>query len=116
MATRDATTGYAGGDQPGTPGGGGFGGAARRLTTETKQFFKTSEFFIWLLVTVGILLAANSIEGEEGGVDFFNARHAWLLITILSAAYFVSRGLAKSGSRDPYWAESGDNHSRDNNG
>ena len=94
-------------------------GAARsgvsRLATETKAFFKTSEFFIWLAVTVGILLAANSIEGEEGGVDFFNARHAWLLITILSAAYFVSRGLAKSGSRDPYWDSTGDNRNRDDN-
>jgi hypothetical protein len=92
---------------------GGARSAATRLATETKQFFKTSEFFIWLAVTVGILLAANSIEGEEGGVDFFNARHAWLLITILSAAYFVSRGLAKSGTRDPYWESSGDNRSRD---
>lgn len=91
----------------------GIRSTASRLATETKAFFKTSEFFIWLAVTVGILLAANSIEGEEGGVDFFNARHAWLFITILSAAYFVSRGLAKSGSRDPYWSDSGDNHSRD---
>ena len=87
--------------------------AANRLATETKQFFKTSEFFIWLAVTAGILLAANSIEGEEGGVDFFNARHAWLFITILSAAYFVSRGLAKSGSQDPYWDSTGDNRTRD---
>ena len=87
--------------------------AANRLTTETKQFFKTSEFFIWLAVTVGILIAANSIEGAEGGVDFFNARHAWLLVTILSAAYFLSRGLAKSGSRDPYWENTGDNANRD---
>jgi len=94
----------------------GVRGSASRLTTETKNFIKTSEFFIWLIVTVGILLAANSIEGEEGGVDFFNARHAWLFITILSAAYFVSRGLAKSGSRDPYWESSGDNSNRDGNG
>ena len=85
---------------------------ATRLTTETKNFFKTSEFFIWAAVTVGILIAANSIEAEEGGPDFFNARHAWLFITILSAAYFVSRGLAKSGSRDPYWDESGDDQNR----
>ena len=92
---------------------GGVRGATNRLTTETKNFIKTSEFFIWLVVSVGILIAANSIEGEEGGVDFFNARHAWLLITILSAAYFVSRGLAKSGSRDPYWESTGDNRNRD---
>jgi hypothetical protein len=94
-------------------GNNGVRSSVSRLATETKAFFKTSEFFIWLAVTVGILLAANSIEGEEGGVDFFNARHAWLFITILSAAYFISRGLAKSGSRDPYWDSTGDNRNRD---
>lgn len=86
---------------------------ATRLATETKQFFKTSEFYVLVAIVLGILLAANSVEGEEGGVDFFNARHAWLFITILSAAYMISRGLAKSGSRDPYWESSGDNRSRD---
>ncbi len=88
-------------------------GIATRLATETKQFFKTSEFYVFLAIVVGILIAANSVEGEEGGVDFFNARHAWLYITILAAAYMLSRGLAKAGSRDPYWESSGDNRSRD---
>ena len=86
---------------------GGRGGAARRLATETKSALKTTEFWIFLLVLLGILIAGNSIESEEGGADFFAADKVWLYITILSAAYFISRGLAKSGSRDPYWDNQG---------
>lgn len=80
----------------------GAGGAARRLATETKQAFKTSEFWAYVLVFILILIAGNSIEGNDGGVDFFNADHVWLYITILTFGYMLSRGLAKSGSRDPY--------------
>ena len=75
---------------------------ARRLSTETKASFKTSELVIWALVTIGILIAGNQIEAEEGGADIFGADKVWLYITILSGAYFVGRGLAKSGSREPY--------------
>ena len=82
---------------------GGRGGAVRRLATETKQAFKTTEFWIFVLLVIALLIAGNSIEGEEGGADFFAADKVWLYITILAAAYFISRGLAKSGSRDPYW-------------
>ena len=31
----------------------------------------------------------------------FIARNAWLYVSILGAGYFVSRGLAKSGSYEP---------------
>ena len=77
-------------------------GFVRRLTTETKQFFKTSEFWAYVVVVLGILIAANAIEGEEGGSDFFAADKAWLYITILTVGYMLSRGFAKSGVRDPY--------------
>jgi hypothetical protein len=53
-------------------------------------------------LVVAILVAGNSIEGEEGGPDIFAADKVWLYITILGSAYMVSRGLAKSGSREPY--------------
>ena len=76
--------------------------SARRLSTETKASFKTSELAIWALVTIGILIAGNMIEAEEGGRDIFGADKVWLYITLLSGAYFVGRGLAKSGSREPY--------------
>jgi uncharacterized MAPEG superfamily protein len=104
MATRDVTTGAARADgQPGR-----VGRAAQRLTTETKQFFKTSEFAAFVLMVIAILIAGNSIEGEEGGADIFAADKVWLYITILTVGYMISRGIAKAGVRDPYWDERGD--------
>jgi len=75
----------------------------RRLTTETKAAFKTTEFFAFLAVLVGILVAAAVIDESDAGG--FGARQAWLYVTVLTVGYMVSRGLAKSGSRDPYDAE-----------
>ena len=83
-------------------------GRARRLTTETKAFFKTSEWWSYILMVVAILIAGNSIEGEEGGADFFAADKVWLYVTLLTIGYMISRGIAKSGVRDPYNAERGD--------
>ena len=33
---------------------------------------------------------------------------AWLLVAIVGVGYIVSRGLAKAGSREPYWADQDD--------
>jgi hypothetical protein len=72
----------------------------RRLATETKAAFKTTEFFAFLAMTVGILIASAVVdEGNAGGMG---AKQAWLYVTILTVGYMVSRGLAKSGSRQPY--------------
>ena len=102
MATRDVTT-------PAASSGDGVGRrAARRLSTETKSFFKTSEFWIYVAIVVGILIAGNSIEQAEGGTDYFNAAQVWLYITIVTLGYLISRGIAKSGSRQPYWDDDGD--------
>ena len=85
-----------------------------RLATETKQALKTTEFWSFVAVVVAILVSAAAIKGgDSGGTDEFIARNAWLYVAIVTAAYLVSRGLAKAGSRDPYWADSGDNRSRD---
>jgi len=73
---------------------------ARRLTTETKASFKTTEFFAFLAVLAGILIAAGVVD--ESNVGGFGARQAWLYVTILTVGYMVSRGLAKAGSRQPY--------------
>jgi hypothetical protein len=81
--------------------------ATRRLATETKQAFKTTEFWAMVGLIVAILISAAVINGGDNGTDEFIARQAWLYVSILGAGYFVSRGLAKSGSRDPYWAEGG---------
>ena len=89
-------------------------GPIRRLTTETKQAFKTTEFWAMVGVVVAILVSAAAIKGgDTSGTDEFIARQAWLYVAIVAGAYFISRGLAKSGSRVPY-TESRDD--RDRNG
>lgn len=89
--------------------------ATRRLSTETKASSKTSELYAFVIVVVGILIAAAVIKGGDstgagngGGGDEFIARQAWLYVAIVTAGYLVSRGLAKSGSRDPYGTDPGD--------
>ena len=87
---------------------------ARRLTTETKQAFKTTEFWAMVGVVVAILVSAAAIKGgDTGGTDEFIARQAWLYVAIVAGAYFISRGLAKSGSREPYTdSDDGDRNGR----
>ena len=74
-------------------------GLARRVT-ETKASFKTSEFWLTLVVIAGILISASQISG--GLDDEFVARQAWLYVAIVTAAYAIGRGLAKSGTSEPY--------------
>jgi hypothetical protein len=85
-------------------------GVVRRLSTETKQAFKTTEFWAMVAVIVGILVAAATIKGGDTapGTDEFIARQAWLYVAIVAVGYMISRGLAKSGSREPYDADRDD--------
>jgi hypothetical protein len=69
-------------------------------TPETKEFFKTSEFMVWLATVAGILIAASTVGG--GNEDHFRADEAWLYVAITSAAYVISRGISKSGTRRGY--------------
>jgi hypothetical protein len=68
---------------------------------ETKASFKTTEFWAMVVLVVSILLSAALIKGGDNGTDEFIARNAWLYVSILGAGYFISRGLAKSGSYEP---------------
>jgi hypothetical protein len=86
-------------------------GRIRRLTTETKQAFKTTEFWAFVAVVVAILISAAAIKGgDTNGTDEFIARQAWLFVAIVTGAYLIGRGLAKSGSRDPYTADMSHDH------
>jgi hypothetical protein len=80
-------------------------GRSNRLTTETKHATKTTEFWAMIALVAGVLISAAVIKGGDNGTDEFIARHAWLYVTILGSAYFIARGLAKSGSREPYFEE-----------
>ena len=83
-------------------------GVVARLTTETKQAFKTTEFWAMVAIVAGILIASWVVDGEGGDSDAFPAVRAWLCVAIVGSAYIVSRGLAKAGSSEPYWAGSSD--------
>src|SRR3712207_7512835 len=76
---------------------------AVRRSTETKASFKTTEFFAYLAVLAGILIAGLMVDGDGGGADGgFAPSEVWIYATILTVGYMISRGIAKSGSRDPY--------------
>jgi hypothetical protein len=76
-------------------------GIGVRRSTETKASFKTTEFFAYLVVLVGIFIAGAVTTGGHAH-DFLRANQVWLYATIVTVGYMISRGLAKSGSRDPY--------------
>jgi hypothetical protein len=69
-------------------------GYGRRPYSETKPFFLTSEFVAFVGMLTALLIAL-------GVSDTLNGFRGWLLPTIVTAAYIISRGIAKSGERDP---------------
>ena len=75
----------------------------RRLGTETKAAFRTTELIAY--VTAVLLVAITAIvvgNGDTGGSssDPFSANDALRYITYLTIGYMIARGLAKSGSRE----------------
>ena len=77
----------------------------RRLSTETKHSSKTSEMYAYIAATVGVLLAGLLTKAGDGHDDRLQSQETWLIVGILTVGYMISRGLAKSGSRDPYDAD-----------
>ena len=71
----------------------------RRLARETKPSFKTTELIVYVLAVIGVLSASLVIDVNEDG-QRFSAYNGWFLVTLLTIGYLISRGLAKSGSRD----------------
>lgn len=71
-----------------------------RRFTEAKAGPKTTEFMFMVLFIVGVLVATyiddNDSLGREDG---------WLYAAIAASAYFISRGLAKAATREPYTDE-----------
>src|ERR671914_460049 len=70
--------------------------AERRESTETKSAYKTTELIVYVLAVLGVLIASAIIDNS------FGADPAWRYVTYLTVGYMISRGLAKSGSREPY--------------
>ena len=73
--------------------GGGWNDGPSRRGRREKPFFLTSEFLTMVAAIAAIGIAAAVADG-------FDAREGWTLITIVAAAYIVSRGLSKIGRGD----------------
>jgi hypothetical protein len=76
------------------------GRPARFRATETKAAIKTTELIVFVVAVLGVLIASAMVDKGDDG-QAFGAERAWLYVTILAVGYMVSRGLAKSGSREP---------------
>lgn len=78
--------------------------SGRRLSTETKAAFKTTEFMAYIAVLVGLFIAGAVTSGgvDRSGVhhaDALPAHQVWLYASVLTVGYMISRGLAKSGTK-----------------
>jgi hypothetical protein len=71
----------------------------RRLARETKPSFKTTEFIVYVVSVLAVLIASLVVDVNDDG-QRFSAYQGWFLVTLLTIGYLISRGLAKSGSRD----------------
>jgi hypothetical protein len=87
--TQDATSGTRRHESP-----------ARRISTETKASYKTTELIAFVAAVVGVLVASAVVDASD-----FGAQEAWFYVSLLTIGYMISRGLAKSGSREPFDAE-----------
>jgi hypothetical protein len=96
-----ATTGATGSTRVDTPRTPGLRARITERNHETKASFKTTEFWAMVVLVISILVSAALIKGGDNGTDEFIAKQAWLYVSILGAGYFISRGLAKSGSYEP---------------
>lgn len=66
-------------------------------TTETRRSLVTSEFWIFVILSVALLFFAY-----ESGGDSFSRDDAWRYVTWLGIGYLITRGLAKSGSYETF--------------
>ena len=70
-----------------------WGAPARAIhDSETRPFFVTSEFLVFVLFMMGLGIAASTSPSID-------ARFFWTATTVITSFYMLSRGIAKSGSR-----------------
>ena len=67
---------------------------------ESKPGFKTSEFLVWVLASALTLIAGAVVDtGDRTGEGAFGIFRAFQIFGWITAAYIISRGLAKIGVR-----------------
>ncbi len=71
------------------------GGRTQPRSTETRPSFLTSEFIVFLVTSLLVIIAAYTDEA-------FDVDHGWTLVAALAIGYMIARGIAKAGSRESY--------------
>jgi asparagine N-glycosylation enzyme membrane subunit Stt3 len=66
--------------------------SATRLHDGDKAVFLTSEFLVFVLLLLGLAIAASTSDNIDD-------RFFWIAATVASSVYMLSRGVAKAGSR-----------------
>jgi len=61
-------------------------------SSETKPFYLTSEFLVYAIYVIGLGIAAAT----DATID---SRFFWIFATVATAAYILSRGIAKAATR-----------------
>lgn len=56
---------------------------------------------MYVVSVAGVLIASAVVDINRSGQGF-SAYQGWFLVTLLTIGYLISRGLAKSGSRDSH--------------
>lgn len=62
-----------------------------------KPTYLTTEFLVFAVLSLALLLTAALVQDTDDHDDYFRADRAWWYITLLGIAYIASRGLAKLG-------------------
>ena len=69
------------------------------VALKPKLAVKTTEFIVYVVAVIGVLMASFLVGTTDAHEDYFRADRAWFYVVLLSIGYMVSRGLAKAGSR-----------------
>ena len=82
-------------------GGGGWTGGPphHRPNISVKSALKTTEFWVFVVVSLALLIAAAVSDSGDDGFGF-GPQEAWKYVTALAVAYIISRGLTKFGGRE----------------
>ncbi len=64
-----------------------------------RSALRTTEFWVLVVISIALLIAAAvTDQGDDG--QGFGSEDAWSYVTLLGAAFIISRGLTKFGGRD----------------
>jgi hypothetical protein len=75
------------------------GGGSNRRGFDLRSTFKTTEFWIFVIVAIGLLIA-SAVTDENADGQGFSAFDAWRWVVVLAVGYMISRGLTKFGGHE----------------